>query len=106
VSEEYRLQPDELAARVAALTALGATTGELVAAARRLGERLPMLGTAPPARHLSTRLRAAAGPAGLAHDVDAADAELRSFHEALAAAVATYVDRDASVQSAMRDTRP
>jgi len=98
----YRVEPDELAARVAALTALGATTGDLVSAASRLAERLPLLGTAPPARHLALRLREAAGPAGLTDAVGAADAELAGFHQALAAATDEYADHESNAESTLR----
>jgi hypothetical protein len=98
----YRLVPDEIAQRVETLTALGAATGELVAAAGRLAERLPMLGTAPPAQHLAARLRDAAGPAGLTGAVEAANAELASFHDALAATVTRYQDGDTDVEWTVR----
>jgi hypothetical protein len=102
VTNGYRIEPDELAARVAALTALGETTADLVSAAGRLAERLPLLGTAPPARHLAMRLREAAGPTGLTDAVGAADAELASFHQALAATKDGYADHESAAGSTLR----
>jgi len=99
----YRVEQDGLGARLSALTSLGDATKDLVATASRLGERLPMLGTAPPARHLAERLQEAAGPHGLANAVAAANAELASFQEALSAASGTYDDHEAGTKSAMRD---
>lgn len=99
----YRVERDEVEARIAALTTLGETTKALVATASRLGERLPMLGTAPPARHLALRLREAAGRHGLADAVAAANAELTSFQEALAAAAGTYDDHETGSEAVMRD---
>jgi hypothetical protein len=60
VSKGYDVDPELLGARIATLTKLGDLTGDLVATASRLAERLPMLGTAPPAVHLAMRLREAA----------------------------------------------
>ena len=60
MSKGYDVDPELLGARIATLTKLGDLTGDLVATASRLAERLPMLGTAPPAVHLAMRLREAA----------------------------------------------
>jgi hypothetical protein len=56
-----------------------------------------LLGTAPPAMHLSSRLRDAAGPAGLTGEVSAADTELASYHQALRDTVHRYQDGDSEV---------
>ncbi len=98
----YRTEDGELTARVTALTKLGETTAGLLSAAARLAEHLPMLGTAPPARHLALRLREAAGPAGLTDAVGAAHVELTGFQEALAAATATYADRESGAVRTLR----
>lgn len=99
---EYRVEPDALETRVAALTELTKTTGDLLASASRLAERLPMLGTAPPAVHLAERLREAAGRSGLTGEVDAADTELNSFREALSDTVTAYRDGETDVQWLLR----
>ena len=94
MTEGYRVEPDLLEERITTLARLGELTGDLVATASRLAERLPMLGTAPPAVHLAMRLREAAGPAGLTGEVSAADTELNSYHRALRATVTRYQDGD------------
>lgn len=88
----YELQPEELAAQVEALAAIGEQTNSLATAASRLAERLPMLGTAPPALHLAQRLHEAAGRSGLSGEITAADTELNGYHQALHAAVTGYLD--------------
>jgi hypothetical protein len=99
---DIHLEPDELETRVAALIAVATATGELVASASRLAERLPMLGTAPPAVHLAQRLRDAAGATGLTGEVSAAEAELKSFHEALSATLAAYRDGESDIRWTLR----
>lgn len=94
----YRLEPNELTAQVAKLTAIGDQTGDLVASASRLAERQPKLGTAPPAMHLAARLREAAGRTGLTGEVSAANAELNSFHEALQATVERYQEGESDIE--------
>ena len=85
-----RVLTDELGAQVKALTGIGDQTGDLVSSARRLAEHQPLLGTAPPAMHLSSRLRDAAGPAGLTGEVSAANTELASYHQELRATLDRY----------------
>ncbi|MFC7614515.1 hypothetical protein ACFQV2_14270 [Actinokineospora soli] len=98
----FRLEPGEVAGRIGALIALAEETGALVASASRLSERRPALGTAPPAVHLAERLRIAAGESGLTGEVEAAEAELRSFHEALSATLAAYEDGDSDIRWVLR----
>ena len=93
----FQLLTDELIGQVKALVDIGDQTTGLVASARRLAEHKPLLGTAPPAAYLATRLREAAGPAGLTGEVSAADAELASYHRALRATVSRYQDGDREV---------
>jgi hypothetical protein len=101
-SPGYEVAAQELAAQAAALAAIGDQTTTLVASATRLGERAPMLGTAPPALHLAMRLREAAGEAGLTGEVSATDTELNSFHRALKASVTSYLDTDDAIASTLR----
>lgn len=98
----YHVEPDLLEARITTLTKLGDLTGDLVATASRLAERLPMLGTAPPAVDLAKRLRAAAGQSGLAGEVSAAKREVQEFQQTLSEAKAAYTEQDADTESAMR----
>jgi hypothetical protein len=100
----YHVEPDLLEARISTLAKLGDLTGDLVATASRLAERLPMLGTAPPAVDLAKRLRAAAGQSGLAGEVSAAKREVQEFQQTLSDAKAAYTERDADTKSAMRST--
>ncbi|HEX6361081.1 hypothetical protein [Actinophytocola sp.] len=100
--EGYRVVPDLLEERITTLTRLGDLTGDLVATASRLAERLPMLGTAPPAVHLAMRLRDAAGQSGLAGEVRAAQGEVTAFQRTLSDARDTYVEQDAKAESAAR----
>jgi hypothetical protein len=86
----YRLTPDDLTVQAKALAALGDRADGLVRTAGELAQRLPKLGTAPPALHLANRLRDAAGDTGLTGEVTAASAELSRFHRNLAVAVEHY----------------
>ena len=86
----FQLLPSELIGQVKVLVDIGDQTNGLVSSAQRLAEHKPLLGTAPPALHLTKRLLEAAGPAGLTGEVTAADAELASYHKALRAAVDRY----------------
>ena len=88
------LVTDELTSQVRTLAGAVEQIGDLVASARRLAERHPKLGTAPPAQHLASRLRDAAGQTGLAGEVTAADSELDSFHRALQTSLSRYQDGD------------
>jgi hypothetical protein len=88
----FQLLTNELIGQVKALVEIGDQTNGLVSSAQRLAEHQPLLGTAPPAMHLATRLLEAAGPAGLTGEVTAADAELASYHKALRATVNRYQD--------------
>ena len=102
MSEGYHVDPDLIEARIRTLTKLGELTGDLVATASRLAERQPMLGTAPPAVDLATRLRAAAGQDGLAGEVRAAEREIQAFRRTLSDAKAAYTEREADAKSAAR----
>jgi hypothetical protein len=93
----YRLAPHDLAAQVTALVALGDQADGIRTAAGQLGERPPLLGTAPPALHLAMRLRQATGGAGLAGQINAASTELTQFHRSLRRAVTNYLDGEASI---------
>lgn len=93
----FEVLTDELVGQVRALVDIGDQTGGLVSSAGRLAERSPLLGSAPPAMHLSARLREAAGPAGLTGEVGAADAELSSYHRALRETVSHYQDGDSEL---------
>ncbi|AXB41346.1 hypothetical protein [Amycolatopsis albispora] len=88
------LDLDLLDGRISTLTELGDLTSDLVATACRLAERLPMLGTAPPAVHLAMRLREAAGSSGLAGEIEATVREVREYQEMLAEAKGKYQDHD------------
>lgn len=88
---------DELLGQIRELVDLGDQTNGLVSTAGLLAERRPLLGTAPPALHLSSRLREAAGPAGLTGDVGAADTELASYHRALQDTVDSYRTSDSEI---------
>jgi hypothetical protein len=93
----FEILTDEVVGQVRALIDIGDQTGALVSSAGRLAERKPPLGSAPPAMHLSARLREAAGPAGLTGEVGAADAELSSYHRALRDTVSQYQDGDSEI---------
>ncbi|MFI6096082.1 hypothetical protein ACIA8G_11040 [Lentzea sp. NPDC051213] len=88
----YEVAPEELHDRIRTLTRLAELTGDLVATASRLAERLPPLGTAPPAQDLSQRLQK--GASGLAGEVGAAEREVRAFQQMLAEIKTTYLDAD------------
>ena len=90
----YRVEPQELAEQVTTLAKIGDQLGGLVGSANRMAEQLPMLGTAPPAIHLAMRLRDEAGTSGLTGEVTAADTEMNSFHRALKAGVAGYLENE------------
>ncbi|GGS46922.1 hypothetical protein [Actinokineospora fastidiosa] len=100
----FRLEPDRLRTCVTELIGLAEETGELVASASRLAERLPALGTAPPAVHLAEQLRDAAGRSGLTGEVLAAEVELQSFHEALSATLTAYDDGESDIRWTLRDS--
>lgn len=90
-----RLELDSLELPITTLTKLGDLAGELVSTASRLAERLPMLGTAPPAVHLAMRLREAAGGSGLEGAIKAAEREVREYGKMLEQAKAKYQEQDA-----------
>ncbi|MEY7973985.1 hypothetical protein AB8O38_18465 [Saccharomonospora xinjiangensis] len=94
MSEKIRFELDLLDQRITTLSELGDLTGELVATASRLAERLPMLGTAPPAVHLAMRLREAAGSSGLAGEVEATEREVREYGKMLAGAKRKYQEHE------------
>jgi hypothetical protein len=96
-SDGFEVLTDELTGQVRALVDIGDQTNGLVSSAGRLAEHRPLLGGAPPAMHLATRLREAAGPAGLTGEVGAADAELASYHRALRDTVSRYQDGDSEI---------
>lgn len=98
----YQLQPHELTSHAGTLAELSDRTSGLIDSANRLAQRLPMLGTAPPALHLAMRLREAAGQAGLAGDIGAADTELRDFHQTLRTNIANYLDSEGCVADSFR----
>lgn len=102
MSDGYRVEPDLLEERIATLSKLGELTGDLVATASRLAERLPMLGTAPPAVHLATRLRDAAGRSGLAGEVQTSQQEVEGFQRTLADTRDSYAERESDTESAVR----
>lgn len=98
----YELAPHELAAQVKALAELGDRANGLVSSANRLAQRVPKLGTAPPALHLAMRLHEAAGEAGLTGEVTAASTELNGFHTALGETVANYLHREDDAERSFR----
>ncbi|WP_156753580.1 hypothetical protein [Actinokineospora pegani] len=98
----YQVEPDLLGLRITALTELVDLTGELVATASGLAERLPLLGTAPPAAHLAERLREAAGPDGLVGEIQAAERDVREFQRTLAQAKHDYGEQESDAESAFR----
>ena len=99
---DYQVEPELLEERISTLAKLGELTGDLVATASRLAERLPRLGTAPPAVRLATRLRDAAGQSGLAGEVAAAQHEVETFQRTLSEAKASYVEQEAAAESSVR----
>ncbi|WP_024874079.1 hypothetical protein [Saccharomonospora piscinae] len=88
------LELDLFGQRITTLAELGDLTADLVTTASRLAERLPMLGTAPPAVHLAMRLREAAGSSGLAGEVEATEREVREYERMLAEAERRYQEHD------------
>ncbi|MGW7532352.1 hypothetical protein [Amycolatopsis sp. NPDC054798] len=98
----HEVAPNALDRQVAALGRLGEQTGELAGSAGRLADRLPQLGTAPPALHLAQRLREAAGHAGLTGELGAAGTELTGFHEALRAGIRRYQEHESGVREAFQ----
>jgi hypothetical protein len=98
----YEVEPDLLEKRIGTLSQLGDLTADLVATATRLAERLPMLGTAPPAVDLSQRLREAAGNSGLAGEVSAAEREVRAFQQLLSDTKGSYREADDAAASSVR----
>jgi hypothetical protein len=103
---DFQLLPEELTGQVNALVDIGDQTSGLVSSAKRLAERNPLLGTAPPALHLALRLREAAGPAGLTGEVSAADTELTNYHQALRDTVNRYQDGDNQVTWQLTNAQP
>jgi hypothetical protein len=95
----YAVAPEELNALVKTVGDVADAIAELVASADRLGQRSPLLGTAPPALALADRLRATAGQAGLTGELGAADTQLRDYHRSLVSALAGYLDFDQTVSS-------
>ncbi|WP_197319923.1 hypothetical protein [Saccharomonospora sp. NB11] len=102
---KLRVEVDLLDQRITTLAQLGDLTSELVATASRLAERLPMLGTAPPAVHLAMRLREAAGSTGLAGEVEATERELREFEQMLAGAKRKYLEHEEQSREDLREKR-
>lgn len=100
----YRLSPEELATQVKDLGALGDRTSGLVSSAGQLAQRLPQLGTAPPALHLAARLREAAGESGLTGEISAAHTDLTIAHTALNDSLAQYLHAEERVVDALRDS--
>ncbi|RZQ62395.1 hypothetical protein [Amycolatopsis suaedae] len=103
MSEGVELEPDLIGQRISTLAQLGDLTGELVATASRLAQRLPMLGTAPPAVELAQRLREAAGSSGLAGEVEAAEREVREYKQLLDGARGKYQERDDQASEDLRE---
>ncbi|GAA4616158.1 hypothetical protein GCM10023108_27690 [Saccharopolyspora hordei] len=100
----YQVAPQDLSAQVEALSGLRERTAGLAGEAGRLAERLPQLGTAPPAIHLALRLREAAGRSGLSGEIGAADTELDDFRTALGETVAGYLATDDRAAQELRTT--
>ncbi len=96
------LEPDLLDQRIKTLAELGDLTGDLVATASRLAERLPRLGTAPPAVHLALRLREAAGSSGLAGEVEATEREVREYKQMLSEAKRKYEEHESQAREDLR----
>lgn len=100
----YGLTPEELAAQVRGLAELGDRTSGLVGSAGRLAQRLPQLGTAPPALHLAARLRAAAGESGLTGEISTAHTDLTSAHTALRESLVRYQRVEEQIVDSLRET--
>lgn len=99
---ELEVVPELLDERIATLAELGDLTADLVATAKRLAERLPLLGTAPPAVHLAMRLREAAGRSGLAGEVEATAREVKDYQSTLADAKRRYQEHDDGARDDLR----
>lgn len=102
----YEVTPDELASQAATLAQIGDRVDGLVGSAGRLAERLPLLGTAPPALHLAARLREAAGREGLTGEVGATNTELHSYHRALKETISSYLDADSDAAGGFGGATP
>ncbi|MFC0435032.1 ThiF family adenylyltransferase [Kutzneria buriramensis] len=87
---------EEVNAQIAKLAAVRDRIGTLADSAHRLAQQQLLLGTAPPAVHLASRLQEAAGPSGLCGEIGAANTELTNFVAALKASVAMYLEADAA----------
>lgn len=98
----YHVEPEELRTHLTAIGGAGDRTTELLSSAKRLAERVPALGTAPPALHLAQHLWKAAGRDGLTGEVDALGEDLRGFHRALKTTITHYLDREADTAHALR----
>lgn len=103
MSSGYRVTTEDLAAQVKELSRVGEQADGLVTSARQLAERMPMLGTAPPALHLAMRLRENAGESGLTQEITAAHTELSHFHSALRDTTTGYEHADTAAADALRD---
>ena len=95
----YSVAPDELNALVKTLGEIADAIGGLIVSADRLGQRSPLLGTAPPALALADRLRATAGQAGLTGELGTAKTRLREYHGSLTSALGEYINVDKAVSS-------
>ncbi|WP_406692224.1 hypothetical protein REH65_10040 [Saccharopolyspora sp. ID03-671] len=102
MSKGYRVATEDLAAQAKELSQVGEQTDGLVTSARQLADRMPMLGTAPPALHLAMRLRRSAGESGLAHEITAAHAALGDFHSALHDTATGYEHSDTTAADLLR----
>lgn len=100
----YAVAPEELNTLVKTLGDVADAIAELVASADRLGQRRPLLGTAPPALALADRLRATAGRVGLAGELGAAGSQLRDYHRSLVSALADYLDLEQTLSTTMNTT--
>lgn len=101
MSNGYQLAPHELTAQVTALVKLGDRADALVTSAGELAQRLPKLGTAPPALHLAQRLRDAAGDTGLTGAMTVRSAELARYHGNLAATLSRYVSQEHAISRSL-----
>lgn len=100
----YRVTTENLTAQVGELSRVGEQTELLVSSAALLAERMPMLGTSPPALHLAMRLRQSAGESGLTREITAAHTELGDFHSALHETATGYENTDSAAADALRGT--
>ncbi|GAA2669288.1 MULTISPECIES: hypothetical protein [Actinosynnema] len=97
----YQVALPELTALVTSLGDVADALSALVVSATTLGQRQPLLGTAPPALAMADRLSATAGRAGLTGELSAADDALRDHHRALVTALSEYSDLDEAVASTL-----